>query len=68
VVGALPGVMGSLMALEAVKLIARAGTGLRGRLMIFDALHGESRRIATAARADCPDCAGGGFKSRAAAR
>ncbi len=30
VIGALPGVMGAMMALEAIKLIARAGTPLRG--------------------------------------
>ncbi len=60
VVGALPGVMGSLMALEAIKLIARAGEGLRGRMLIFDGLYAETRRIAIAARPDCPTCGGRG--------
>lgn len=60
VVGALPGVMGSMMALEAVKLIARAGRPLRGALLIYDGLHAETRRIATAARADCVVCGGRG--------
>lgn len=68
VVGALPGVMGSLMALEAIKLIARTGTGLRGQLMIFDALYGESRRISVAPRADCPVCAGTGLQKPGPAR
>ncbi len=58
IVGALPGVMGSLMALEAIKAITRAGEGLRGRLLIFDALYGDTRRIAVRARAECPVCRG----------
>jgi molybdopterin/thiamine biosynthesis adenylyltransferase len=60
IVGALPGVMGSLMALEAVKLVARAGTTLRGSLMIFDGLHADTRRIRIAPRGDCPVCRGSG--------
>jgi molybdopterin/thiamine biosynthesis adenylyltransferase len=60
VIGALPGILGSMMALEAIKLIARAGTGLRGRMQIFDGLHGETRWIKTAARADCAVCNGSG--------
>ena len=60
VVGALPGVMGSLMALEAIKLIARTGAGLRGKLLIFDALYAETRRITVRARPDCPVCRGKG--------
>lgn len=60
IVGALPGVVGSLMALEAIKLLAGAGTPLRGALMIFDGLHAETRRIGVRARQDCPDCGGRG--------
>jgi molybdopterin/thiamine biosynthesis adenylyltransferase len=60
VIGALPGVMGAMMALEAVKLIAGAGEGLRGWLLIYDALYAETRRIRTAARRDCPVCHGAG--------
>ncbi len=56
VVGPLPGVMGSLMALEAVKQITGAGQGLRGYLLILDALWGETRRIATGPRVGCPVC------------
>jgi molybdopterin/thiamine biosynthesis adenylyltransferase len=58
IIGALPGVMGSMMALEAVKLLARAGEGLRGTMLIFDALHVEIRRIRLRARGDCPACGG----------
>lgn len=52
----LPGVLGSLMALEAVKVLTGAGDGLRGRLMLFDGLHGENRSITLRRRADCPVC------------
>ncbi|MDZ4135452.1 MAG: HesA/MoeB/ThiF family protein, partial [Paracoccaceae bacterium] len=45
VVAPLPGVIGALMALETVKHLTGAGEGLRGRLMIFDGLYGESRVI-----------------------
>ena len=56
VIGPLPGLVGSLMAAEAMKLIAGAGTPLLGRLMIFDTLDGESRRITAPRRPDCPVC------------
>lgn len=60
VAGPLPGVIGSIMALEAVKHLTGAGQGLRGRLMIHDALYGETRMIGVKPRADCPVCAGRG--------
>ncbi|MDO5706702.1 MAG: HesA/MoeB/ThiF family protein [Paracoccus sp. (in: a-proteobacteria)] len=56
VVGALPGVIGSMMALETIKHLTGAGQGLRGRMMLFDGLYGENRTILTQARADCPVC------------
>jgi molybdopterin/thiamine biosynthesis adenylyltransferase len=56
IVGALAGVMGSLLALEAVKEITGAGTGLRGTLLLYDALHAETRRIRTKPRPGCPVC------------
>ncbi len=59
VIGPLPGVMGSMMAVEAVKVLANAGEGLRGRLMIYDALYGETRNITVKKRADCPICGSG---------
>lgn len=58
VIGALPGVVGSMMALEAVKEISGAGEGLRGRMLIYDALHGETRTITAQRRADCAVCGG----------
>lgn len=60
VIGALPGVMGAMMALEAVKLVARAGAPLRGALLVYDGLHADVRRIRTAARPGCPVCGGAG--------
>jgi molybdopterin/thiamine biosynthesis adenylyltransferase len=58
VVGALAGVIGSMMALEAVKLIAAAGEPLTGRLMIYDALAAETRTVRIGADPDCPICGG----------
>jgi molybdopterin/thiamine biosynthesis adenylyltransferase len=45
-----------MMALEAVKEITGAGDGLRGRLLLFDGLHGENRSISVQRRKDCPVC------------
>ena len=56
VAGPLPGVIGAMMALEAVKFLTGAGEGLRGRLLLFDGLHGEHRTIAVRPRKDCPVC------------
>lgn len=56
VVGALPGVIGAMMAMEAIKRITGAGAGLAGRMMIHDALFGESREIKLARHPDCPVC------------
>ena len=51
--------LGSLMALEAVKFLTGAGESLRGRLMLFDGLHGENRSITLRKRADCSVCGQG---------
>ena len=56
VVGALAGVVGSMMALEAIKLIAGAGDPLNGRLWIYDGLEGESRTVRIPPEPDCPVC------------
>lgn len=57
VIGPLPGVIGSMMALEAIKLITDAGQDLRGRMLIHDALYAEHRTIRLHKRDDCPTCA-----------
>lgn len=61
VVGALPGIIGSSMALEAIKLLAGvtgsgAGEGLRERMVLIDGLWGDTRRLRIAARPGCAVC------------
>jgi molybdopterin/thiamine biosynthesis adenylyltransferase len=56
VVGALAGVIGSMMALEAVKMLTGAGEPLTGRMMIYDALAGETRTVKIAPDPECPVC------------
>ena len=56
VAGPLPGVVGAMMAVEAIKLLTGAGESLRGRLLIYDALYAETRTIALKPRPDCPVC------------
>ncbi|MGZ9114037.1 MAG: HesA/MoeB/ThiF family protein [Brevundimonas sp.] len=56
VVGALAGVVGSMAALETIKLITGAGEPLTGRLMVYDGLAGSSRVARIAADPDCPVC------------
>lgn len=56
VVGALGGVIGSMMALEAIKIITGAGEPLGGRLLIYDALAGETRTVRIGADPACPTC------------
>ena len=61
VAGPLPGVLGAMMALEAVKHLTGAGETLRGRMFLFDGLHAEARVVGLEARADCPVCGGRGL-------
>lgn len=56
VVGALTGVIGSLMALEAIKIIAEAGEPLIGRVTLFDGLKGEARTVTLKRDPACPVC------------
>lgn len=56
VVGALTGVIGSLMALEAIKLITEAGEPLIGRVMLFDGLKGDARTVTLKRDPACPVC------------
>jgi molybdopterin/thiamine biosynthesis adenylyltransferase len=52
----LPGIIGAMMAMEAVKHLTGAGETVRGRLMIHDALYAETRVITTKRRPDCHVC------------
>jgi molybdopterin/thiamine biosynthesis adenylyltransferase len=56
VVGALAGVTGSMMALEAVKWITGAGEDLTGRLLVYDALAAVTRTVRVAADPLCRAC------------
>jgi molybdopterin/thiamine biosynthesis adenylyltransferase len=56
VIGPLPGVLGSMMAVEAIKQITGAGETLAGAMLIYDGLYGETRRIAVTRNSDCPVC------------
>ena len=56
VLGMLPGIIGSLQALEAVKLIAHVGTPLIGRLVLFDGLSMRFRELKLKKNAECPMC------------
>ncbi len=56
VMGALAGVMGSMMAGEAIKQFTGAGQVLRGEILIYDSLYGETRKLKTSKRDSCPIC------------
>lgn len=56
VIGALPGLVGSIQALEAVKLIMGIGETLTGRMLIIDALTMEFREIKVRRNSDCKLC------------
>ncbi len=58
VVGALAGVIGSIMALEVIKLITGAGQSLCGRLYLYDGLSGEGRTVSLPRDPNCPECGG----------
>jgi molybdopterin/thiamine biosynthesis adenylyltransferase/rhodanese-related sulfurtransferase/molybdopterin converting factor small subunit len=56
VLGVLPGIIGSLQALEAIKLITGRGDTLIGRLALFDALAFRWRELRLKRNPDCPVC------------
>lgn len=56
IVGALVGVIGSVMALEAIKEIADAGESLAGKLFIYDGLAATARTVALPKDPQCPVC------------
>lgn len=45
ILGCVPGVLGSMMACEAIKLLLGIGEPLRGRLLVFDALAMRTREV-----------------------
>jgi adenylyltransferase/sulfurtransferase len=56
VLGVLPGVIGSLQALETLKLLLDRGSSLVGRLALFDALAFHWRELKLKKNPDCPVC------------
>lgn len=56
VLGVLPGIVGSLQAVEALKLILGVGEPLVGRLLMIDTLDMSFRTLKVRRNADCPVC------------
>ncbi len=56
VLGVLPGIIGSIQALEAIKLVLGVGQSLVGRLLTFDALRLRFREVTVEKDPDCPIC------------
>jgi len=56
VLGVLPGVVGTLMATEALKVLLGIGEPMFGRLMIYDGLGGRFDELRFAADPDCTTC------------
>jgi adenylyltransferase/sulfurtransferase len=56
VLGVLPGIVGTIQAAEAIKLIIGAGETLAGRLLLFDALQMSFRTLKLHRDPGCPVC------------
>jgi adenylyltransferase/sulfurtransferase len=56
VLGVLPGIIGSLQANEALKIILDRGDSLAGRLLLFDALGTTLDEVSVRRNPDCPVC------------
>ena len=54
----LVGIIGSVQAAEALKLISHAGSSLAGRLLMLDARHMDWSEVRIARHAQCPVCSG----------
>jgi sulfur-carrier protein adenylyltransferase/sulfurtransferase len=56
VLGVLPGIVGTIQATEAVKLILGKGESLAGRLLVLDAMKMRFRELKLRKNPDCPVC------------
>ena len=56
VLGVLPGIVGSIQAMETIKLILGTGESLKGRLLLFDALAMKFRELKLRKNHGCPMC------------
>jgi molybdopterin/thiamine biosynthesis adenylyltransferase len=58
VIGATPGIIGAMQAFEAIKVLAKVGTPLEGKLMICDFNDMYFTTVDVGKRANCPACEG----------
>ncbi len=58
VLGATPGIIGSMQAMEAIKLLARVGSPLKGKLMVCDFSDMSFATVDVSRNPDCPACHG----------
>ncbi|HEY2331604.1 MAG TPA: molybdopterin-synthase adenylyltransferase MoeB [Acidimicrobiales bacterium] len=56
VLGVLPGIIGSIQAMEAIKLLLGIGESLAGRLLTYDALEESFRTFKVPRDPECPAC------------
>ncbi|NNC37021.1 MAG: molybdopterin-synthase adenylyltransferase MoeB [Acidimicrobiales bacterium] len=56
ILGALAGIIGSMMAMETLKIVTGAGRPLSGRLFLYDGLNGETRTVSLPQDPSCPAC------------
>ncbi len=56
VLGVLPGIVGSIQAIETIKVLLGKGDTLVGRLLVFDALKMKFRELKLRKNPDCPIC------------
>jgi adenylyltransferase/sulfurtransferase len=56
VLGVLPGIVGSIQAVEAIKLILGKGEPLIGRMLMFDAMEMSFRTLNVRRNSACPLC------------
>jgi molybdopterin/thiamine biosynthesis adenylyltransferase len=59
VLGVLPGIIGSIQAMEAIKLLLDLGDPLIGRLLVYDALEESFRNLKYRRDPQCPTCSEG---------
>jgi adenylyltransferase/sulfurtransferase len=57
VIGAIPGVIGSLQAMEAIKIILGTGAVLKNAVLVYDALKAAFRKVAVPRNPECRACA-----------
>ena len=56
VLGPLVGIVGALMAAEAIKIVTNSGTSLANEIILYDSLSGRMRRYRTHPRKECKIC------------